>query len=282
MDYSSIRLGGYVPDHACAKAIKAHVEQAKDLHRGGLWGERRGKAPLGYLHGMAVMYARAYCQLVLSKIPLVAMTYPTTVRNASARPPSVKKDAIRSYEKQLTSLGLNVKEDGVDVLRALYLLMVGLGMRESSGRYCEGWDKGKLTGWNGKYPPKKPTANNSEAGLFQLSYDGGVARIEELKSMQRRYSGLPNDGLLDIFKVGVTPTKADASYGTGPGAHFQDLSKNAPAMTVEMTAYLLRSNAGHWGPINSGTAVVRPELLDLFRAVEQCVIQENGAEILLW
>ena len=48
---------------------------------------------------------------------------------------------------------------GVDTVRHLFVLLIGLGMRESSGKYCEGRDKSA----------SNRSAETAEAGLFQLT-----------------------------------------------------------------------------------------------------------------
>jgi hypothetical protein len=50
---------------------------------------------------------------------------------------------------------------GIDTLRHLFVLMIGLGMRESSGRYCEGRDQSA----------SNTSADTAEAGLFQTSWN---------------------------------------------------------------------------------------------------------------
>ena len=46
-------------------------------------------------------------------------------------------------------------------LRRLFVLLMGLGMRESSGQYCEGRDRSA----------HNTSADTAEAGLFQVSFD---------------------------------------------------------------------------------------------------------------
>jgi hypothetical protein len=56
-----------------------------------------------------------------------------------------------------------------------------------------------------------------------------------------------------------------------PGFAFQKLSKECPAMTVEIAALGLREEAGHWGPIIRHAAEVRSAAKELLLAVEQIV-----------
>ena len=70
---------------------------------------------------------------------------------------------------------------GAETLRHLFMLMMGLGRRESSGRYCEGYDR---------EPNRDPlTSESAEAGLFQMSWNGRSmsalhqAAVREYKQM---------------------------------------------------------------------------------------------------
>jgi hypothetical protein len=54
-------------------------------------------------------------------------------------------------------LGMDNSADGVDTLRHLFALQLGLGMRESSGQYCCGRDMSA----------DNVSAETCEAGLFQ-------------------------------------------------------------------------------------------------------------------
>jgi len=56
---------------------------------------------------------------------------------------------------------------GVDVLRHLFVLLTGLGMRESSGHYGEGRDASATN----------TSAYTAEAGLFQVSYNSHHASL---------------------------------------------------------------------------------------------------------
>ena len=58
-------------------------------------------------------------------------------------------------------------KDGIDTLRHTYALMIGLGMRESSGAFCTGRDTSQ--NFN--------QADSAEAGLFQTSF--GVSKVDK-------------------------------------------------------------------------------------------------------
>jgi hypothetical protein len=64
-------------------------------------------------------------------------------------------DALSWYNSNFKGIGLT-NEGGPDTLRDLYLLALGLGMRESSGQYCEGRDTSATN----------TDSATAEAGLF--------------------------------------------------------------------------------------------------------------------
>ena len=55
------------------------------------------------------------------------------------------RDALAHYASEFAALGMRNDVSGLDTLRHLFVLMIGLGMRESSGRYCEGRDRPPAT-----------------------------------------------------------------------------------------------------------------------------------------
>ena len=48
------------------------------------------------------------------------------------------KDALSWYRSNFTAKGMSNEIAGADTLRHLFVLMLGLGMRESRGHHCEG------------------------------------------------------------------------------------------------------------------------------------------------
>ncbi len=87
----------------------------------------RGVAPKGYIKGMALVYGRVYCKLKAGDAVAKEMAKANTDNEA--------KDALAHYAQEFRSAGMNNSTDGVDTLRHLFVLLIGLGMRESSGRY---------------------------------------------------------------------------------------------------------------------------------------------------
>jgi hypothetical protein len=145
----------------------------------------------------------------------------------------------------------------VDTLRHLFVLLIGLGMRESSGRYCEGRDRAA----------DNTTADTAEAGLFQTSYNASL-ESPLLPKLFAHYAANP-DGFVSVFKEGVRCTAANLeNYGSGPGAEFQRLSKACPAFAAEFAAVGLRVDRSHWGPVNRREAEIRPECDAMLQEVQ--------------
>ncbi len=216
----------------------------------------RGVAPLGYIKGMAVAYARVYCKLLAGDAAAIEM--------AKAKTTVTGKDALAHYHQIFQDAGMDNSRAGDDTLRHLFVLLIGLGMRESSGRYCEGRDRSA----------SNTTAETAEAGLFQTSYNARTAS-PLLPVLFHQYSANPA-GFVDIFKQGVRCTDASLeNYGDGDGREFQRLSKACPAFAVEFAAVGLRNIRKHWGPINRKEAEVLPEADEMLMQVQNIVDKFN-------
>lgn len=225
------------------------------------WNDR-GIAPIGYIKGMALMFGRTYCRLK------GANPDSAVVAMARADSNSPQTDAISHYRAQFHAIGMDNPTDGPEALRHLFVLMLGLGMRESSGAYCEGRDTTNSS---------SNTADSCEAGLFQTSWNANGASpllMQLFQSYSTSHAANPADGLVDIFKEHVHCSAADwQTIGSGTGADFQRLSKNCPAFATEFAAVALRKIRRHWGPINSHAAEIRPEADAMFRAVQTRIDQ---------
>lgn len=216
----------------------------------------RGVAPAGYVKGMAVVYARVYCKLKAGDAFATEMAKANT-NNAS-------KDALAWYAEAFRTAGMDNSRAGADTLRHLFVLLVGLGMRESSGRYCEGRDRSA----------SNTTAETAEAGLFQTSFNARTAS-PLLPQLFAQYSANPS-GFVEVFKEGVRCRRSDLeNFGTGPGMEFQRLSKESPAFAAEFAAVGLRNIRKHWGPINSRAAEIRAECDAMLRQVQDLVDASN-------
>ncbi|NOT91332.1 hypothetical protein [Ferruginibacter sp.] len=197
------------------------------------WKGGRGIAPIGYLKGIAMVFARDYCRLKNNE--------PFAIEMAKANTKDTSKDALAWFEQEFLDLDMDNSNDGVDTLRHLFVLLIGLGMRESSGRYCEG----KYTEQN------NISADTAEAGLFQSSYNLRTAH-SLLPMLFDSYVGKTD--FLEIFKEkkgGQVECKEHnkKNYGTGIGVAFQQLSKTCPAFATEYAAIGARNRRKLWNPI---------------------------------
>lgn len=227
----------------------------------------RGPAPIGYLKGMALTYARAYCHYQTDGL---VMKMAKGVRPGA----DTTTDAVAKYANTFMKFGADVSVDGVHVLRGLFTILFGLGMRESGGKFCAGWDTSKTKGPH----PIAPTATNSEAGLFQISYDIAMDR-SDLDSLVESYKRRPS-GFLDVFSEGVTchfpEPDGGEIFGAGVGKDFQQLSKDCPSFSAELAALGLRTAARHWGPINVNTVEILQACWSLLLDVERAIDDLGG------
>ena len=209
---------------------------------------QRGRAPLGYVKGMAVMYARMTCKLRAGA--------PVAIEAAKAHGNNANTDALTHYADIFDEAGISGDSDE-DRLRQLFVLMMGLGTRESSGRWCEGRDRAA----------NNVTGEKAKAGMFQTSWNARSAS-DLMPQLFRDYAGRTD--FLSIFKEGVTARDRDLeNFGSGDGLEFQRLSKNCPAFAVEFAAVGLRNMRKHWGPINNRAAEVKRKADALYRQVGQ-------------
>ncbi|MFN8526843.1 MAG: SH3 domain-containing protein [Chloroflexota bacterium] len=212
----------------------------------------RGAAPRGYTRGMALVFARSHCRLQDGDEFAREMARANTGDGA--------RDALAHYANEFAELGMDNESSGVVTLRHLFVLLLGLGMRESSGRWCEGRDRSA----------ENVTSDTAEAGLFQTSWNAHTAS-PLLPDLLSRYQQRPA-GFHDVFAAGVTATDEDLqNFGSGDGREFQRLSKECPAFAAEFAAIGLRHIRTHWGPINTRAAVLRPEADRMFLRVQQAV-----------
>ncbi|HZM25814.1 MAG TPA: peptidoglycan-binding domain-containing protein, partial [Gemmatimonadales bacterium] len=215
----------------------------------------RGKAPAGYTQGMALAFAQTYLKLKAD--------HPAAVEMSKARTSS-DKDALNEYLDEFRSHGMSNEHDGVDTLRHLYALMLGSGMRESSGRHCEGRDMSA----------ENMSSDTCEAGLFQTSYNAHGASDPEFDQLMHEYSLPKNEPTcyLEAFREGVSCSSSEwDSYGSGAGREFQDLCKNCPAFAVETHGLTLRNLCNHYGPIIRHEVELKREADEMFKEVQDYI-----------
>ncbi len=218
----------------------------------------RGVLPKGYTAGLAVCFGLAATRLMQG--------HPTAVLAAQADRNDSDEDALSWYREPLEKIGMDVSEAGIDTLRALFVLMLGLGARESSGRYCEGRDMSA----------SNVSADTAEASIYQTSWNIRSCS-SHIGPLLQDYWANPN-GFLPVFRNGVVPDSNDlGNYGTGDGAKYQFLSKFAPAFHVFVTGVGLRYLRQHWGPINRHDAEVKAEANEMLLAVQH-YLSDRSAE----
>jgi uncharacterized protein (TIGR02594 family) len=237
--------------------IDAIVETAEGSAIASYSWRDRGKAPLGYTAGVALCFALALDRLNAEDDAAWAM--------AKKDSGNSDKDALAFYAAEFRALGMDNSQDGENTLRHLFALMLGLGLRESSGRYPEGRDQSA----------SNVSADTAEAGMYQTSWnirscDGTISPL------LTEYWANPC-GFRPEFAKGVTLKSSDlGNFGSGAGAQYQFLSKYAPAFHALVTGIGLRNLRQHWGPINRKEVELKNEADQLLQAVQLLV--ESGVE----
>jgi hypothetical protein len=214
----------------------------------------RGTAPAGYIMGMALAFAQSCIRL--------EARHPAVIGMSCANTHDDELDALSWFNSDFAALDMSNERPGIDTLRHLYVLLLGLGMRESSGQHCEGRDQSA----------SNTSSDTAEAGLFQTSYNAHVCHpcFDPLMEEFEREETVAGFGT--VFAEGVSCSESDWDcYGSGAGFTFQDLCKRAPAFAVESCALVLRNLRQHYGPINRKEVELRREADNMFRAVQACI-----------
>jgi len=210
----------------------------------------RGRSPAGYIVGMALCFGDA----LKREDALIS-----DISQADRDDPD--EDVLSWFGDDLNDLEWDVSEDGVDTMKALFAIMIGLGMRESSGRYSEGRDQSA----------SNTSADTAEASLFQTSWNIRSC-TPTIPPLLNEFKLNPN-GYIDAFREDVTPNGTELqNYGAGSdGAAYQFLSKNAPLFHVYVSACGLRHLRQHWGPVNRNEVTLRQDAYDLLTQVEAVI-----------
>jgi hypothetical protein len=207
----------------------------------------RGSAPIGYTKGLAVSFAAAVERLQNGDS--------TAIEMAKANTGNDDRDALSWYNSKFAVYNFSNAKDGIDTLRHLFVLLMGLGMRESSGNYCEGLD----------YSAGYHSASQTEAGLFQQSWNSYTCS-KELPKLIKSYSG---DGFLTYYRQGVScSSKQLKNWGTGDGLTFQRLCKSRPDFAVLCAGVGVRNLRKAWGPLNRREVEINPQADDLFMQIQ--------------
>src|SRR5262245_16950073 len=212
----------------------------------------RGKSPVGHTVGVALSFALAYVRLSSDDQAAQQM--------AKANTGDASKDVFAHYATEYKSLNMDnsAAAPPVDRLRHLFALILGLGMRESSGRYPEGRDQSA----------SNTSADTAEASFLQTSWDIRPCS-STIPPLLPEYWDNPC-GFRAQFREGVTLKSSDlGNFGTGDGARYQFLSKYAPVFHALVSGVGLRNRRNHWGPINNKAAELRKDSDDMLRAVQE-------------
>jgi hypothetical protein len=226
--------------------------------------QNRGRAPKAYMKGMALVFARSVCNRDRADVKIVSAARGMPGSKAD------RTDGLTWYDSKFRELGMPNNAAGLDTLRHAYVLLIGLGMRESSGRYCVGRDRSA----------DFSSADSAEAGIFQTSW--GVSRANsELPALFQQYRNNQNGCLLDVFRQNVSCSEWDArTWGEGTGAEWQRLTKSCPTFATEYGAVVLRTSGGskgEYGPIRKRAAEILPECDKMLLAVQQIVQSDSKA-----
>jgi hypothetical protein len=256
---AGVDAGTPTPDAGVTPDAGIQVDAIKTLAVGSAcyryqW-PNRGQMPRGYIKGVALSFARGVCAPTRSDIAVVSM----------AKTTNTQRDALAWYGSEFIALNLNNSVAGLDTFRHTYTLLIGLGMRESSGEHCTGRDTSATN----------TTADSAEAGAWQTSYDSRGSSTE-LPILFAQYRASTRGCFLSTYAEGVTCNAANwQNWGTGDGAVFQQLEKECPGFAAEYAAVMLRvqgGSLGHYGPLRTRAAEIRPECDTLLQAVQAIVV----------
>ena len=239
-----------------AETIKAVTELAGASAISDYEWNDRGVAPGGYIKGLPVVFATVLHKWKDHDGAALQMAHKNT------HLPDV--DVLSWYADIFDELGMPNEESGVDTLRHLFVFLLGLGMRESSGQHCCGRDMSA----------SNVTADTAEAGLYQASWNLRSCS-PALPKLFHEYNSKPGEAAawLKIFSEDVECDADDWScYGTGAGREYQKLAKLCPAFAVEVAAIGLRKRRQHFGPVNRKEVEVKPEADEMFKAVQDLIL----------
>ena len=212
----------------------------------------RGKAQKSYYRGMGLTYAKAFCNS-------------NTIVSGSRNKPESKfdtTDVLSWYNSNFNKLGLYNDVSGKETQRHVWTLLIGLGMRESSGKYCVGRD----------LSANFTASDSAEAGLFQSSW-GASKRDLSMVDLFNKYQKDKTGCFYEVFKEGYSCSTADLkNWGSGDGFKFQELSKTCPAFSAEYAAILVRKSGGtrgEYGPLRTKKAELNKDCDDMLQAIEK-------------
>lgn len=231
--------------------------------------KERGKNVAGFPKGLALSFAKAVCNPTRTDV----------VEASKAKTDNAVIDSLAHYDSRFKDLGMKNDKAGVDTLRHVYALMIGLAARESNGRYCCGRDMSA----------DFDSESSAEGGWSQASWGSrlgkkGVLRSQALLDVWERYKTDKSGCFLDVYKEGTKPQFCadNAKNWGGPktdGYKWQALAKSCPGFATEWTSVLMRVTAGsngEFGPMRRFEAELKTECDDMLKQV-QAVVENNKA-----
>ena len=206
-------------------------------------------ASTAYVSGLALTFARALCQPDRPDVKVISAAAgdPSTARG--------KMDGLTAYDGWFKGQKMANDKDGVDSLRHTYMLLLALGLVESSGRYCVGRDLSE----------NFTKAESAESGLIQTSW-GAHTFNPTLEPMFRNYQAQHDAArcMFEVFSHGISCAKHDADNFGDPnsdGFQWQALTKQCPAFSAEYGAVVLRTHGGYKGEFGTINCYVHPHRL---------------------
>lgn len=210
-------------------------------------GGKQGIAPIGYVKGVALTFAKSFCE----------MTVPTAATKAMSQPVGNEaKDAIQEYSKRGSTKIPSAS--ALELLESDYGLVLGLGMVESSGR----------TTISAPFDSANPNPDSQtcEAGLYQTSANS-LSSDPSLPLIRQQYLEHQDWCSFDLFTSGKHP-HVTPPIGKGDGADFQQFTKGCPSFATEYAAVMLRVKRHHYGTLNIMSAEYAPACVSMFKKIE--------------
>jgi hypothetical protein len=176
-------------------------------------------------------------------------------------------DALHWYRDKFAKAGLSNRNTSIDTLRHLFVLLLGLGMRESSGQHCCGRDMSA----------RNTSSATCEAGAWQMSWDAH-AGVPLLQRLMNDYKG---DGHLEVYSEGVKCSKANwRCLGDGAGFKFQEMCTGKPDFAAQACALGMRTLRTHWGPLNRHEVTLAPGADDMLQEVQDTLSKITPVPVL--
>lgn len=215
-----------------------YLEQIKTLAENSscmdyIW-KNGAKAPVGFVKGMALSFARSSCRLKKSE------SAPSALVNVLINAVTKKNplDALLSYKNIFADLGLSLNTSGADPLRAVFLLNMGTSMADNGGVYC------KISNMMGSQ-----LMTGVLSKLFSEYRGGNALRC-----------------FADIFQEGT-----NCSGTTKSALAF---NQACPAFGAEVGATMLRLQSTSYQSIASKQAEIAPACDELLKSVQDMIDQD--------